>query len=117
MHKTKLMASLCVSALLVACGGGGSSGGTPTSSSSVVSSAVNSSSMSSIAESSSSSAESSAAESSVSSSSSPGALTISGFIVVDQFGYLPDAKKIAVIRDPQTGFDAAQVSPPAPPTN
>lgn len=27
--------------------------------------------------------------------------------MVDQFGYLPDAKKIAVIRDPQTGYDAA----------
>lgn len=27
------------------------------------------------------------------------------FIVVDQFGYLPDAQKIAVIRDPETGFD------------
>jgi hypothetical protein len=28
-------------------------------------------------------------------------------IVVDQFGYLPSSEKIAVIRDPQTGFDAA----------
>ena len=28
------------------------------------------------------------------------------YIIVDQFGYLPYAKKIAVIRDPQTGFDA-----------
>jgi endoglucanase len=27
-------------------------------------------------------------------------------IVVDQFGYLPGAEKIAVVRDPQTGFDA-----------
>jgi hypothetical protein len=27
-------------------------------------------------------------------------------IVVDQFGYLPDSEKIAVIRDPQTGFDS-----------
>lgn len=27
-------------------------------------------------------------------------------IVVDQFGYRPDAKKIAVIRNPQQGFDA-----------
>ena len=27
-------------------------------------------------------------------------------IVVDQFGYLPDGEKVAVIRDPQTGFDA-----------
>ncbi|WP_437681384.1 glycoside hydrolase family 9 protein [Sorangium sp. So ce131] len=31
---------------------------------------------------------------------------LSEFIVVDQFGYLPDAEKIAVLRDPQTGFDA-----------
>ncbi len=30
------------------------------------------------------------------------------YIVVDQFGYLPDSKKVAVIRDPQTGFDAAE---------
>lgn len=30
------------------------------------------------------------------------------FIVVDQFGYLPGARKIAVIRDPQTGFDASE---------
>jgi endoglucanase len=28
------------------------------------------------------------------------------FIVVDQFGYLSDAKKVAVIRDPATGFDS-----------
>ncbi|WP_437779077.1 glycoside hydrolase family 9 protein [Sorangium sp. So ce1097] len=31
---------------------------------------------------------------------------MSEFIVVDQFGYLPDAEKIAVLRDPETGFDA-----------
>ena len=28
------------------------------------------------------------------------------FIVVDQFGYLPEARKVAVIRDPSTGFDS-----------
>jgi hypothetical protein len=33
---------------------------------------------------------------------------ISNFIVVDQFGYTPNALKIAFIRDPHTGFDAAQ---------
>jgi hypothetical protein len=33
---------------------------------------------------------------------------LSKYIVVDQFGYRPDAEKIAVIRDPQTGFDAAE---------
>ncbi len=27
-------------------------------------------------------------------------------IVVDQFGYRPDSRKIAIIRDPQTGYDA-----------
>jgi endoglucanase len=31
---------------------------------------------------------------------------VSPFIVVDQFGYLPDAEKIAVLRDPEMGFDA-----------
>ena len=31
---------------------------------------------------------------------------ISRFIVVDQFGYRPDSRKVAVIRDPQLGFDA-----------
>lgn len=30
------------------------------------------------------------------------------YIVVDQFGYLPSSRKIAIIRDPQTGFDAAE---------
>lgn len=34
--------------------------------------------------------------------------TISKYIVVDQFGYLPSSKKVAVIRDPQTGFDAGE---------
>lgn len=32
----------------------------------------------------------------------------SKYIIVDQFGYLPGSKKIAVIRDPQTGFDQAE---------
>jgi endoglucanase len=30
----------------------------------------------------------------------------SSFVLVDQFGYLPNSKKVAVIRDPQTGYDA-----------
>lgn len=34
------------------------------------------------------------------------AQTPTDFIVVDQFGYLPDAPKKAVIRNPQEGFDA-----------
>jgi hypothetical protein len=37
---------------------------------------------------------------------SAGAQTTSQNIIVDQFGYLPDALKIAVIKNPQTGFDA-----------
>src|SRR5688572_441833 len=36
------------------------------------------------------------------------AQTLSKYIVVDQFGYLPSSKKIAVIRDPQVGFDASE---------
>ncbi len=38
----------------------------------------------------------------------PEAQTPSDFIVVDQFGYLPDAPKKAVIRNPQVGFDASE---------
>ncbi|HSK12565.1 MAG TPA: cellulase N-terminal Ig-like domain-containing protein, partial [Phnomibacter sp.] len=30
------------------------------------------------------------------------------FIRVDQFGYLPNSKKVAVISDPQVGFNAAE---------
>lgn len=33
---------------------------------------------------------------------------LSPYIVVDQFGYRPQSKKVAVIRDPQQGFDAAE---------
>lgn len=36
------------------------------------------------------------------------AQTVSKYIVTDQFGYLPEATKIAVIRDPVTGYDAAE---------
>jgi len=36
------------------------------------------------------------------------AQTLTKYIVVDQFGYLPTSKKIAVIRDPQVGFDASE---------
>jgi endoglucanase len=43
---------------------------------------------------------------------SGGAVMASPFIVVDQFGYLPDGEKIAVIRDPQTGFDAGSAFSP-----
>lgn len=37
---------------------------------------------------------------------------VSQFIVVDQFGYLPDAEKIAVLRDPELGADAADTYVP-----
>jgi endoglucanase len=37
---------------------------------------------------------------------------LSPFIVVDDFGYRPGAAKFAVIRDPQTGFDAAEAFEP-----
>lgn len=34
--------------------------------------------------------------------------SLSKYIVVDQFGYLPDSKKVAVVRDPHTGYDAGE---------
>jgi hypothetical protein len=34
-------------------------------------------------------------------------MTLGPAIVVDQFGYLPGQVKVAVVRDPQTGFDSA----------
>lgn len=40
---------------------------------------------------------------------------VSPYIVVDQFGYPPSAQKIAVIRDPQNGFDAAESFSPGGP--
>ncbi|MFO7368640.1 MAG: glycoside hydrolase family 9 protein [Bacteroidales bacterium] len=42
------------------------------------------------------------------------AQTINPFIIVDQFGYLPESQKIAVLKDPQTGFDAALAYTPGP---
>jgi len=38
---------------------------------------------------------------------------VSKYIVVDQFGYTTSAKKVAVIRDPQTGYDAAESFTPS----
>ncbi|HEX2394760.1 MAG TPA: glycoside hydrolase family 9 protein [Bacteroidales bacterium] len=35
------------------------------------------------------------------------AQSVNRFIIVDQFGYLPVSRKIAVIKDPVTGFDAS----------
>lgn len=37
---------------------------------------------------------------------------VSDFIVVDQFGYLPESEKVAVLRNPETGFDAAEAFTP-----
>lgn len=112
MRSINLMASLLLGAALVSCGGG-SSGSSPSptppsSSSSVSSSPASSSSVVVSSDDSSSSSQASSISSVSSSASSAGPLTVSKFIVVDQFGYLPDAKKIAVIRDPQTGFDALE---------
>ena len=38
----------------------------------------------------------------------PLAVPTTRYIVVDQFGYLPESAKMAVIRDPVTGYDAAE---------
>ncbi|WP_331345111.1 glycoside hydrolase family 9 protein [Cellvibrio sp. UBA7661] len=101
MTRSKLLVALSFMGSLVACGSGGGGGSsTPKPASSIApTSSVAPSSV----------AASSLAPSSLAASStaSQGAATISSFIVVDQFGYLPDAKKVAVIRDPQTGYDAA----------
>src|SRR6185312_3923517 len=36
----------------------------------------------------------------------PGLPEVTGRIVVDQFGYLPDESKVAVISDPQKGYNS-----------
>ncbi|MDA3930979.1 MAG: glycoside hydrolase family 9 protein [Prolixibacteraceae bacterium] len=36
----------------------------------------------------------------------------SSFIIVDQFGYLPNSQKIAILKDPQVGFDSEEVYTP-----
>src|SRR5690606_4867383 len=36
----------------------------------------------------------------------------SKYIVIDQFGYRPTSEKIAVMRDPLTGFDASEAFAP-----
>ncbi|MEL6659117.1 MAG: cellulase N-terminal Ig-like domain-containing protein, partial [Bacteroidota bacterium] len=38
---------------------------------------------------------------------------VSPFIHLDQFGYWPDAEKVAVLSDPQVGFNAADSYSPA----
>jgi len=39
---------------------------------------------------------------------------ISSFIHVDQFGYMPNAEKVAVISNPQEGFNSGQTYIPGP---
>lgn len=34
--------------------------------------------------------------------------TVSSYIIIDQFGYTPNAQKTAVLRNPEIGFDAAE---------
>ena len=44
----------------------------------------------------------------------PGLPAVAGQIHVDQFGYLPDERKIAVIGDPQIGYNSADRYTPGP---
>lgn len=95
---------LFIASLVTACGGGGGGSNNVKPSSAALSSAGVSSST-----------PLSSAASSISSaaSSQNGEAAISKLIVVDQFGYLPDARKIAILRDPQTGYDAAESYTPS----
>lgn len=104
MTRSKLFLTFTLSGLITACGGGGG-GSTPAPKPASSIAPASSVAPSSVAASSAPVASSvaSVAASSVAS----GEPAISAFIVVDQFGYLPDSKKVAVIRDPQTGYDAA----------
>jgi endoglucanase len=109
IHRQLLI--LIILGSIVACGGGSGKGGSaqpvPASSRALASTSStflnNSSNSSSINNSTSSSSNiSSSVASSVSSLSA-----VVTPIVVDQLGYLPDAQKMAVVRDPQVGYDAA----------
>ncbi len=112
----KLPALVIIAGLLGACGGGGGSNNTKPSSAPVISSSAQpiSSTPVSSAVASSSVASSVPVVNNCMSTSSPSAKNppvattadVVPCIVVDQFGYLPGAKKVAVIRDPQTGYDA-----------
>lgn len=93
MDMKRVIPGIVLSIALIGCGGGGkSSKPKPVASTSSLSS----------------SSISSSSSSSSSYSSDAISAAMSAHIVVDQFGYLPEVKKVAVIRDPQTGFDAAQ---------
>lgn len=108
MRASNQLLSIPLIICLTACGGGGGGGGgtTPPPAVSSVMATSSSSSNSSSSLSSSSLSSTSSSSSNSSSSTTTGSATVSAFMVVDQFGYLPDAQKIAVIRDPQTGYDA-----------
>lgn len=116
LSHAKLPIAIAIAGLISACGGGGSgSNNTKPSSAPVISSSAqpaSSSPASSLATSSTASsiplANNCAATSSSSVANLPLSITVevTPCIVVDQFGYLPNAKKIAVIRDPQVGYDA-----------
>ncbi|MEN0037359.1 MAG: glycoside hydrolase family 9 protein [Cellvibrio sp.] len=116
---SKLFIGLTLTGLITACGGGGGGSSNVKPSSTPVTASSQAPVASSVAPSS-TPASSSAASSSANGCQQPtsssamsvpsaallGNASISNFIVVDQFGYLPDAKKVAVIRDPQIGYDA-----------
>src|SRR5690606_7607392 len=118
MNSYKLALVIFIGGFLPACGGGGSSDPAPSSSGTTSSSNVSSSISSPSNSLSSSSANSSvvpiacnanfSSVGSTSTSSSAAvvdlAQPITPFIVVDQFGYLPGAEKVAVVRDPQIGY-------------
>lgn len=110
MNTSKLLLAMAIGGILTACGGGGGGSGNVKPSSTPVASSSQTPASSSVAPASSSIPASS---SSVASSSSSGSISITSFIVVDQFGYLPDAQKIAIIRDPQTGYDANESFTPS----
>jgi endoglucanase len=126
MNIVRVALVMLISGLISACGGGGGNSPDPTptpssSSSSAANSSEASSSISSTAMSQSSSSTASSIATiacnanfssvgSASTSSTAAVInlvqSVTPFIVVDQFGYLPGAEKVAVIRDPQTGYDA-----------
>ena len=110
MNRSNLLLAFTISGLIAGCGGGGGGGSTPASKPASSIAPASSAAPASVAASSlaaSSTPVASSVASVAASSVASGSPTISSFIVVDQFGYLPDAKKIAVVRDPQTGYDAA----------
>ncbi len=102
--RSKLSLVLAITGLLGACGGGGGGSNNTKPSSTPIASSSQQPALSS--------STSTVNSSITASSSSAGVASISNFIVVDQFGYLPNAQKIAVIRDPQTGYDADKTHTP-----